>query len=778
MKKILPIFVFIASILLLLCACGGEAQAPQSLTVRAEYIAGEGGTISGSAVQEKVVIKGQNAGFDMVTAVANDGYTFIGWDDGKTDAARSDLISVSTVFVAKFEKIPTYKITYLATEGGVIEGDSTQEVQIENYSKTVKATPLDGYKFVGWDDGHADSERNDLASEDKTLTAQFELIKYGTVTYKCTTGGVIEGVSVQTAELGTSTVTITAVPNEGYTFVSWNDGLTTPQRSDVILGDKTYLARFSSGVDITYLATDGGVIEGESKQNLSHGQKSSEVTATPSDGYMFIAWSDGSTDNPRSDTVTKKGTSVTAIFKRYYSVHYSCNDEQGTIEGEGEQIIIDGEYGTEVTAVAKHGFEFIMWSNGETSPTIKSFGEETITHVAYFSPKSTGLPVISINVEGNKQITSKTEYLNCVITVFDTETGEYHVCEAGGEIRGRGNSTWQNFDKKPYKFKFNKKQNLFGFGKEKDWVLLADYIDKSLLRNYLVYTVAGEMSALESSPDCQSVELYLNGQYRGVYLLCEQVEISDDRVNIEEKENEIDTGYLIEMDGWGDTVQVYVPDLLNQSRRYTIKAPDSDVITATQKQYIQDYITQCMLAIHGSSYDKVLGLIDVESFAQAYIIYEMFKNPDVDYSSVYFYKEASGKLYCGPMWDFDMSIGNVNHKGGGAFKSTETLFTKGHNPWFNGLLQFKEFRELVYEELIKWEPVIKRALDECYSYAYAHADAYKKNFETWRVMGINTWTNPSYIVEITTWEGQVEYTREYLLDSLAYLIKYYQPKQN
>ena len=773
MRKFGLFFVFSIAILLFLCACSDPVNAPASVVVRAEYIATEGGSISGKSVQEKTVIIGESAAFDLVTAVPNEGYKFVSWDDGKTEASRSDLISESGSFTAIFEKIPTFNITYLATNGGTVSGVTEQTVQIDCYSSSVLAVPSEGYKFIGWDDGKTENERRDIADADKTFTARFELIKYGTVNYKSDMGGTLEGVVTQTVEYGLYTSEVTAVPKEGYTFISWNDGVLTPTRSDIVNGNITYLAMFSNGVKIEYLTTDGGTIDGKSSQSLTYGQKSSAVTAVPSEGYAFVSWSDGSTDNPRRDTV-KKNTTVTAIFKRAFTVEYYCNDTQGTISGEVSQTIIDGEYGTEVTATAKSGFEFIMWSSGETTPTIQTVGKETITLIAYFSPKSTGLPVISINVEGNKEITSKTEYLNCVITVYDTETGEYHVCEEEGEIRGRGNSTW-NFDKKPYKFKFDKKQSLFGFAKDKDWVLMADYIDNSLLRNYLAYTVAGEMSALGSSPDCQSVELYLNGQYRGVYLLCEQVEVNKGRVEISDDETAIDTGYLIEMDGWNDTVQVSVPDKFSSSRKYTIKSPDSDVITTAQKQYIKDYLTECIMAVQGSNYNKVLGLIDVESFAQAYIIYEMFKNPDTDYSSVYFYKDAGGKLCCGPMWDFDMSIGNVNHKGGGRFQSTETLWTKEKNPWFNGLLSFDEFKNLVYEELIKWEPVIKETLFECYAYAYDHADAYKKNFERWKVIGVNTWTNPSYIVAISTWEGHVEYTSNYLLDSLAYLIEYYNP---
>lgn len=438
MKKICPVFVFIVSLLLFFCACGETVQAPELVSVRIEYLADEGGIIEGKAVQEKTVIKGESAEFNTVTAIPSEGYTFIGWDDGKKEMSRSDKISESVTFVALFEKIPTYKITYLATEGGLIEGVCEQEIQLGKTSATVKAVPNDGYKFIGWDDGITESERSDAGDGEKTFTARFELIKYGTVNYKSAAGGTIEGEATQTVEYGFSTNEVTAVAKAGYTFVSWNDGVTSPTRSDIADGDKTYLALFSRGGTATYSSTEGGYIDGEIKQSLSYGQKTSEVTAIPDDGYMFISWSDGSTENPRCDTV-KTDLKVTAIFKSYYTVQYFCNDTQGKIIGESEQTIIDGEYGAEVTAEAKSGFEFIMWSSGETTPTISTLGKETATYTAYFSPKSTGLPVISINTEGNRQITSKTEYISCVITVYDTETGEYHVCEESAEIRGRGN---------------------------------------------------------------------------------------------------------------------------------------------------------------------------------------------------------------------------------------------------------------------------------------------------------------------------------------------------
>ena len=176
-----------------------------------------------------------------------------------------------------------------------------------------------------------------------------------------------------------------------------------------------------------------------------------------------------------------------------------------------------------------------------------------------------------------------------------------------------------------------------------------------------------------------------------------------------------------------------------------------------------------LAAANGNDYEALTELIDVKSFAQAYIVFELFKNPDTNYSSVYMYKDVNGKLICGPVWDFDMSIGNVSHKGGGAFKNPDLLWTAQQNPWFKGLVQFEEFRALVGEELVKNKEAVFAEIAEIMAYARAHDEAYKQNFEKWDVIGKNTWTNPSYITAIKTWEGHLEYIEDYLEKSYAAL---------
>ena len=772
MKRAISIISIFFALLTVLCACAGGNEINKE-TITVEYIANEGGKISGMAYQSAEIEQGSKAAFNLVTAVPNEGYRFVSWSDGNESPSRSDLLTKSAKITAYFEKVEAYRVTYLASEGGIIIGESSQLVEVGTTSFAVRASEKSGYRFVGWDDGYLSDVRNDTPNHDMTVTAIFEEIRYGTVFYKSEKGGEIVGVATQTNEYGLSTETVSVSVKSGYKFIMWSDGVTDIERRDVIENDViTITAIISGSVTVNYASTEGGTVSGALTQTNPWGTETEAVVAEPCEGYRFIGWSDGYKGLERSDIPTEDGITYTARFKKYFIVTFTCDETKGRLEGELSQEVLDGEYINSVTAIANDGYGFICWSNGEGDNIIQIPITKSMDLEAYFTYESTGLPVVSITTENGVNITSKDVYVNCTITINDTEEFD-HVIEAGAQIRGRGNSTWNKFDKKPYKIKFNQKQELFDNGKAKDWVLLADYIDGSLLRNYLAYEVAEELDMLRSTPDCQSVEVYLNGEYRGVYLLCEQVEVNDRRVEISEDENAVDTGYLIEMDGWSDTVQVKVPDHLNSNRKYTIKSPDSDVITKEQKAFIEQYLKDSMAAIQGSDYELVKSLLDVESFAEAYIIYELFKNPDTDYSSVYFYKDAGGKLTAGPMWDFDMSIGNVNHKGNGVFGNTETLWTKEKCPWFNALLNHEEFKELVGEKLLYYKTVIEETISRKLDYAYEHADAYKKNFEKWDVLGKNTWTNPSYIVKIDTWEGQVEYVREYLKNSLDYLIEYY-----
>ena len=778
MKKIY--ILLIAICVLLICSCGGGSttdtdSSGSQAAVTVTYFASQGGYIEGEDTQTKDTQNNEAVTFSQVKAVAESGYYFVKWSDGEKSDTRYDTLSQNTEIEAIFE--PYIRLNYSATEGGFAIGKTNQYLKPSQEGETVEAVANSGYRFIGWNDGKMEAVRSDIVTQNASFIAMFDKIEYSQITYEATQGGIVEGIPAQTVEKGQMSQSVKATPTQkGYYFVMWDDGVLTAERSDLSDTDKTVTAIFTNKYTVTYNATEGGHIAGSTVQELEYGSTFESVMAVADKGYVFVRWDDGSQVILRQDSATVNIT-YTAIFKVPYTVTFNCDSERGTIVGSTSQTVPDGEKSQTVKAVANEGYTFVCWSNGSYEPEIQVTAYDNTDLYAHFSHASTGLPVVSIVTETGKDVTSKTEYIGCTITLLDTEKGE-HFADEIAKIRGRGNSTWNRFDKKPYKIKFETKQDFFDNGKAKTWVLLADYRDYSLIRNMLAYEVGEEMSELKATPDCQSVEVYLNGKYHGVYLLCEQIEVNDHRVEASEDITTSEPSFLVEMDGWTDDVQVYVPDQLNSGRRYSVKFPDSEDITDTQKKYIEDYLKACMNAIQGDDYTLVTDLIDVKSFAQAYIIYDLFKNPDTNYSSLYFYKDINGKLICGPIWDFDMSVGNVSHKGNGVFESTETLWSKEQCPWFKALLSHEEFVKLVGEELTEYAPIIRATIKKEIEYALAHSEAYKKNFEKWNILGKQTWSNPSYLVKITTWEEHIEYVENYLEESLQYLEYVYCSNEN
>ena len=264
----------------------------------------------------------------------------------------------------------------------------------------------------------------------------------------------------------------------------------------------------------------------------------------------------------------------------------------------------------------------------------------------------TNLPTVVINTPGMQEITSKEEELSCTVYII-SEEGTDLLATTGTGVRGRGNASWLYFPKKPYRLKFKSKQSPLGApASAKKWTLISNYSDKSLMRNILAFEVSRRVGQ-SYTPYCYPVDLVVNGEYKGCYQLCDQVETASDRVPAKD-------GYLIEVDSYA-----YQEDLMFSSWHgtpVTIKHPDEDDITDEQKKFIESFFNQMESTALSSEFkDPENGYrkyLDRDSFLRNFIVGEFCGNPDMLWS-VYMYKDAgNGPLYAGPTWDHDLSFDN------------------------------------------------------------------------------------------------------------------------
>ena len=276
----------------------------------------------------------------------------------------------------------------------------------------------------------------------------------------------------------------------------------------------------------------------------------------------------------------------------------------------------------------------------------------------------TNLPTVVINTKGAQEITSKEEELSSVVYIVSEEGKKLLATEKTG-VRGRGNASW-NFPKKPYRLKFDEKQQLLDApAKAKKWTLINNYGDKTLMRNILAFELSRRFG-LAYTPYCHPVDVVLNGEYRGCYQLCDQIEVNKNRVNITEMEPEdvalpeLSGGYLIEVDAYASTEASHFYSTLGTP--VTIKSPDDEDIVNAQTRYITDYFNRMENAVFASNFaDPETGyrrFLDLDSFLKHFMVGEMSGNTDT-YWSVYMTKDReSDKFFTGPVWDFDIAFDN------------------------------------------------------------------------------------------------------------------------
>ena len=263
----------------------------------------------------------------------------------------------------------------------------------------------------------------------------------------------------------------------------------------------------------------------------------------------------------------------------------------------------------------------------------------------------TNLPVVSIHTKDNVEPYDKEHQIEALITII-SDGGTKLLCDTG-TIRERGNAS-RGFPKKPWRIKFDKKQHVLDApAKAKKWTLINNYGDKTLMRNLLAFELSRRMG-LPYTPYATAVDVLLNGEFKGCYQLCDQIQIHKKRVNITEMTSqditgeELTGGYLIEIDAYANDE----PSWFNSSKGnpVTIKSPDSDSIMIVQKNYIRNYFNK--MEKSWSTY------LDLNTFLRHFLVGELSGNTDT-YWSVYMYKDRNDDMvYTGPVWDFDLAFEN------------------------------------------------------------------------------------------------------------------------
>ncbi len=371
------------------------------------------------------------------------------------------------------------------------------------------------------------------------------------------------------------------------------------------------------------------------------------------------------------------------------------------------------------------------------------------------------LPVVCIETDSGEAVTSRDEYVGATISIeSDFSDGLPSLEPSAVQIRGRGNTTWEWSDKKPYKLKFDQNVSLLGLRSGKKWVLLANFSDKSLIRNYVALESAKVLDNMDCYATQYPVDVFVNGEYAGVYTLGEQVEAGGDRLFIREDAGNVNTGFLLELGVSRESGQ----PVFSSSILKSIGVLQPENIDAQTLTYIQNYVSVADQAVEYLKDYEVY--IDVPSLIDWFILTELSYNADSCFRrSVFLCKNAGDKLRLAQVWDFDLAFGN-NVADLEAYEEWACLATDNGYVHYNWMCRLMEDEAFVTQLRQRWnavkEPLLEAAMaaiEEGYRLTAPSAD---DNFAKWNILYDQVGMEPYYIVQRTTHASQVEFLREFI----------------
>jgi spore coat protein CotH len=415
------------------------------------------------------------------------------------------------------------------------------------------------------------------------------------------------------------------------------------------------------------------------------------------------------------------------------------------------------------------------------------------------------LPIISISTNG--AVIPDEPKINATMKVYWKGDGQNNavtdvaVYDGRIGVELRGSTSKDLSDKKPYSIEIRDAAgadidtSLLGMPKESDWSLIAPYSDKSLMRDALMYQWGRSVMAWASRT--KFCEVIVNGSYQGVYVLTEKIKRNKNRVNIAKTDplaisgDALTGGYILKIDKTTGASISGVP--LGFTSKYVSGAssklpylyhyPKPEDITASQKAYIQSLVNEFEDVMNGSNAkDPVNGYskyLDVNSAVDFVLLNELSRNVDGYRLSSYLYKDknsVSTKLKLGPIWDFNIGLGNADYCDGAkisgwAYDFNKTCPTDGLSLpfWWDKIVNDVEFKKKMRD---RWQQLRRKELsnDKLFSPIDSMSNLLKdgqvRNFQTWKILGKYVWPNP---VVKATYAEEITYLRTWLTDRVAWL---------
>ena len=383
----------------------------------------------------------------------------------------------------------------------------------------------------------------------------------------------------------------------------------------------------------------------------------------------------------------------------------------------------------------------------------------------YYQP--TNLPLFVIHSNTGLEPENKDDIVNCYFYMINDNKIDVNN---DGTMKLKGIESLK-YDKKPYNVIFEKEQQPLNFtSKSKKWALLGNYGDKTLIRNLLSFEISRIFNN-SFSVECFSVDLMINGQYKGLYHFCDKIEVSEYRVNIKKlSKSDISGGYVIEVDGFA-----YLGDLYFNSRKgipVTIKYPDVDEITSEYKNYIRERFNELEMEIYNNNFTN----IDITSFAKFFLIEELIGNAEAYWGSFLFKDKNNDKFYFGPIWDSDMTFDNDNRVYPINCKK-DFIFNHGlaagtMDRFINQIIKnaqvFNEIKQI-------WKEIAETKLNMNYLINFIDEkvklmnESIDLNFMKWDILDKKVSFNPKIY---NSYEEEINYVKDFLKNRINWLSNY------